>query len=250
MRARYDREFYNRQREISRSSSEAILDVVFAAFGVPDSMIDVGCGVGEWLTTARTLGVKSTVGIDGNWVRQENLIPDFVEFFEKDLTLPFNLGRTFDVAICVEVAEHLPESSADGLIKSLTSHADIIVFSAAVPGQGGVGHVNERWQSFWANKFQQRGLLALDIVRPLLWNNDGVGVAYRQNCIVYAKSPPPPNSTALFSSAKYSMTDVIHPVVLRRIIDRYEDRRARPRSVGHDLVTSLLGMSKPIIPLS
>jgi hypothetical protein len=100
-------------------------------------------------------------GFDGSWVSKELLeIPNDL-FTEYDLTTPIKFGEPYDLAISLEVAEHLPEQSADTFIDSLTGLWDFVLFSAAIPHQGGVNHVNEQWQSYWAATFAERGYLAI-----------------------------------------------------------------------------------------
>jgi hypothetical protein len=60
-----------------------------------------------------------------------------------------------------------------------------VLFSAAIPKQGGAGHVNERWPSYWAQLFAARGYRAIDLVRPLVWNDDRVAYFYAQNIVLY-----------------------------------------------------------------
>ncbi len=122
----------------------------------PTTVVDYGCGDGAWLSEFHRLGIR-TIGVD----RTDRIRHDIGAFVAHDLSKP---GINFDnavvgvrveepsIALCLEVAEHLPCSAADGLIDILTAHP-VVAFSAAIPGQGGWGHKNERWQSWWAAKF-------------------------------------------------------------------------------------------------
>jgi hypothetical protein len=105
-----------------------------------------------------------------------------------DLTDPPTLERTFDLAVCLEVAEHLPESAADGLVDLLSSAAPVVLFSAAIPGQEGEDHINEQWPTYWATKFADRGFESVDVLRPLLWEDQRVDWYYRQNMMLYVRS--------------------------------------------------------------
>src|SRR5690606_34222821 len=104
-----------------------------------------------------------------------------------DLTKKLELNKKYDMAISLEVAEHLPESAADTFVESLTSHASIILFSAAIPQQGGQYHVNEQWPNYWNEKFKKRGFQAFDILRSEFWNNEHVPWWYRQNMVFFVK---------------------------------------------------------------
>jgi hypothetical protein len=150
------------------------------------SVVDVGCGIGTWLAECSKRGIADFHGFDGPWVRPEQLVIPPATFTSVDLSRTVPTTRGFDLALSLEVAEHLPEASADTFVASLTSLAPIVVFSAAIPMQGGTGHVNEQWPRYWAAKFAARGYSPIDCVRPLVWKMPGVEWWYAQNTIVYA----------------------------------------------------------------
>lgn len=185
----YKPTFYRGHATGSSLSARLILPEVFEIVGLPSSVIDVGCGVATWGGVVRELGVSSYLGVDGDWVPVDQLQIPREQFMQADLSqldcLQFD--RQFDLAICLEVAEHLPESEADRLIKFLTAHADRILFGAATPRQGGTHHVNEQWQSYWADIFVNNGFDAFDIIRPRIAGNREIEYWYRQNTILYAK---------------------------------------------------------------
>ena len=104
------------------------------------------------------------------------------------MSRPITLGRRFDLALCLEVAEHLPPSGATTLVKELTELASVVVFSAAIPGQGGVGHLNERWPWYWKEKFAERGFGQYDPFRHRLWHRPDVAIWYKQNMFAYANA--------------------------------------------------------------
>src|ERR1700685_413165 len=114
------------------------------------SVVDVGCGAGNWIVAFQNAGVRDYFGVDGVHIPPETLRFPVARFLAHDLTTPLRLDRRFDLAISLEVAEHLPESAAAVFVKSLTDAADIVVFSAAIPLQSGPGHVNEQWPPYWA----------------------------------------------------------------------------------------------------
>jgi SAM-dependent methyltransferase len=155
------------------------------------SVLDVGCGVGLWLNEYRTQGIEDVFGLDGPWVPQENLAIPRDRFRTHDLTQRFQLGRRFDLVMCLEVAEHLPAESADTLLDSLAAHGDLILFSAAIPGQGGFQHVNEQLQDYWIERFRRRGFTAYDVIRPVVWNHPEVPYYYAQNALVFSRKPLP-----------------------------------------------------------
>ncbi|MGV8879812.1 MAG: class I SAM-dependent methyltransferase [Sphingobacteriaceae bacterium] len=167
-------------------AAEAVLPYLFNLIN-PKSILDVGCGTGTWLAVAKKLGALHIKGVDGITTGTEKRHINDAEFQQHDLTLPLNLLRSYDLVICLEVAEHLPESAANNLINILTDHADFILFSAAIPGQGGQFHINEQWPNYWQTKFGNKGFVPFDILRAEFWDNENVEWWYRQNMIIYAR---------------------------------------------------------------
>jgi SAM-dependent methyltransferase len=148
-------------------------------------VVDVGCGRGAWLSVFKERGVERVLGIDGSYVgRRQLLIPEDC-FLPADLTAMPTLAESFDLAVCLEVAEHLSWRSAEQLVAGLASLAPFVLFSAAVPGQSGVNHVNPQWPLYWVGLFSNRGLRCLDIVRPKIWRNKEVNFFYRQNIFLF-----------------------------------------------------------------
>lgn len=155
----------------------------------PNSILDLGCGIGTWLSVSKKLGIFDVLGVDGDYVDQ-NLLLKYLseeEFISHDLTQPLNLKRKFDLCLCLEVAEHLPELAADTLIESLIYHSDTILFSAAIPGQGGQNHLNEQWPDYWIEKFKKWDFLVYDPIRPIIWANNQIDPWYRQNIFLFTK---------------------------------------------------------------
>src|SRR5262249_658797 len=147
-----------------------VVPLILSIFDIR-SVIDIGCGVGGWLKVFQENGVRDCLGIDGDYVPQEMLKIAPACFRAGDLTRPGELERRFDLACSREVAEHLPASSASAFVDALVGAAPVILFSAAVPHQGGTDHVNERWQSYWRQMFEARGYVAVDCVRPRIVGN-------------------------------------------------------------------------------
>ena len=167
-------------------SARTILSIVLDALPPVHSAVDFGCGVGTWLSVLRENGAEDIRGLDGPWVDPDLLqIPrqDFqTAHFEKTVVTE----RRYDLAISLEVAEHIPAAHAGSFVDSLTGAADMILFSAAIPFQGGVGHVNEQWPDYWASMFADRGHVTLDVVRSKIWNDRKIPFWYRQNILLFA----------------------------------------------------------------
>jgi len=120
-------------------------------------IIDVGCGTGALLEALRDRGCE-VFGLEYSEAALKYCRSRRLSVAKFDLEREvFNDNRTFDVAVSMEVAEHLPERVADRYVDLLTRLSQVIVFTAAPPGQGGTDHVNEQPPSYWISKFQQRG---------------------------------------------------------------------------------------------
>lgn len=185
MKKQYTREFFTKRQELARRSARDILHIVFSHVR-PTSVIDLGCGTGTWLSQCERLGVRSYLGVDGDWVDRDLLEIKPDQFVVHNLeTEKYRPQRRYDCAICVEVAEHLSPEMGEGLIQSLIEASDIVLFSAAIKGQGGTGHINEQPQRYWASKFLEHNYICVDLVRPNVWENDSVNVIYKQNMLLY-----------------------------------------------------------------
>src|SRR5687767_7536691 len=179
----------------------------------PQSVLDVGCGTGTWLKVFHDEGVQDITGLDGDFINIELLSENIniQQFHAADLAEPFDLKRKFDLVISLEVAEHLPETAANQFIESLTRHADTIVFSAALPGQGGQNHLNEQWKKYWIDKFSAYHFTVYDILREKFWNNNKVDWWYKQNMLVFSKK----DLSSLLPSSS-SILEAVHPDLLHQ----------------------------------
>jgi SAM-dependent methyltransferase len=155
----------------------------------PARVVDVGCGRGGWLRVFLDHGVTEVLGVDGDWVDPAGLHIPRVRFQHRDLRQPLEIAGTFDLAVSLEVAEHLPAAQADGFVDGLTRLAPVVLFSAAIPHQGGVGHINEQWPEYWAERFSRHGFLPVDVLRRELWDDPEVAWWYSQNILLFSREP-------------------------------------------------------------
>jgi len=187
----YNLDFYQHVDRLAYSSAQVIVPTLLGAISV-DSVIDVGCGTGAWLAVFREQGVNNIVGIEGPWILN---YPEIIRIpFDKiiivnDLCDDWNVSTRFDLALCLEVAEHLPYGFSRNLIERLVSLAPVVLFSAAVPGQEGTYHVNEQWPEFWERLFGEHDYVLLDLLRPRIWQNPAVAWFYQQNVYLYVHRP-------------------------------------------------------------
>ncbi len=181
----YSEKFFDYIDGGARRSARLMLKQLKQWFTI-DSVVDFGCGRGAWLAEWLDLGTGNIQGLDGTYVDLNTLAIPENNFLGVDLTEPIELGRSFDLAQSLEVGEHLPTGASPILVESLTKHSDVVLFSAAVPGQGGEFHVNEQPLSFWQKLFDERGYSAYDCLRPLIRQNRDIEPWYRYNSVLYA----------------------------------------------------------------
>lgn len=206
--------FYQTYQDGSARSARVVVPILLDLVR-PKSVLDVGCGVGTWLSVFADHGLVDLVGLDGPHVDRSMLriAPD--RFCQMDLIEPVRLERRFDLVISVEVAEHLPATAADTFVESLRRHGSIVAFSAAVPLQGGTHHLNEQWQSYWVERFARAGYRCFDVLRPQLWNDPAVNFWYAQNLMLFvdaaALTADPDLSGRLAALPSMGNVAVVHP---------------------------------------
>jgi hypothetical protein len=182
----YSKSFFRAQTAQSTKSGEKVVPLILNLFQI-NSVIDYGCGTGSWLKSFQENGVKSIKGYDGHWVDPSNLQIPTDSFVKCDFTKDFKVTEKADLAVSLEVAEHLDQIHAENFISILTQTSDLILFSAAIPFQGGTHHVNEKWPEYWAAIFSKYGFVPADYIRPLIWNDHQVEFWFAQNILIYVK---------------------------------------------------------------
>jgi hypothetical protein len=205
----YNKEDYNWWIDPAVNSAKQIVPFILKCFPIK-SVLDFGCAQGGWLSVFQEHGVKKIMGLDGEWVDTQDLLIPATSFHSVNLTTyQHNPIDKYDLCICLEVAEHLDCCISDSLISNLTLASDIILFSAAVPEQGGQHHVNERPPSYWNEKFEVKGFTQLDFLRPRFWENEEVAWWYRQNMMVYSKTNL--NDQLHYFSDNFLGKHIVHP---------------------------------------
>jgi SAM-dependent methyltransferase len=210
---KYSAKFYNEQRDGSRRSAQEIVPLVLELLK-PKSVVDIGCGIGTWLAVFAESGITDYLGIDGDWVNKKSLLVPENKFITADLQQPIKLERKFDLAVSLEVAEHLPAEGAEIFVASLIGLAPVVLFSAAAPFQGGTNHLNEQWPEYWAELFRNHNYLAVDCLRQKIWNNEKVDPWYAQNILIFAPMEIISANKELgkyFLATKQDELSLIHP---------------------------------------
>jgi SAM-dependent methyltransferase len=214
----YSSSFYYGHVEGSTKSADIILPLVLSIMH-PQSILDVGCGTGTWLATASGYGIGDVTGVDGDWTKSIELKIPSDRFVAVDLSQSFDLGRRFDLVMSLEVAEHLPETASRTFVESLSRHGDVILFSAAVPDQGGTTHVNEQWPSYWMERFADLGYCSFDCIRTQIWDEKQVDPWYAQNIFLFANQSGVARWPGLRSAAELHQArpiQIVHPGLLSR----------------------------------
>lgn len=186
---RYDTRFFQGNRDDRKLASvKTVLNEAMIFLPEIHSAVDFGCGVGTWLAGLQNFGVSEIKGFDGNWVNRDLLVIPQDCFEEVDFDKEVKLNKKYDLAVSIEVAEHLLEKSAKSFIKTLTNASDIILFSAAIPGQGGDNHVNEQWPEYWNKLFNENGFIAVDCLRKRLWDKEDILEFHSQNIMFFVRN--------------------------------------------------------------
>ncbi|WP_071782701.1 MULTISPECIES: methyltransferase domain-containing protein [Planktothrix] len=182
----YTESFYQAIQDYSWKSAQEIVPLVMGLLQ-PKSVIDIGCGTGSFLSVFQQHGVEDIFGLDGDWVERQLLKIPEDKFTAANLSQPWPVEREFDLAMSVEVAEHLTPEYADHFVDSMVKLSRVCLFSAAIPIQGGLDHFNEQWPEYWIRKFQDRGYVVIDCVRKKVWDNLNVAWWYNQNILLFVQ---------------------------------------------------------------
>ena len=214
----YNRVFYEK-RVGTEDRVKVIVECVANHYhGNITSAIDLGCGLGILVNSFREYyqdkcNDKFIVrGVDGDYVQKDLLIIGKNEFCSWNLEESYSDNQRYDIAISTECAEHLEPSRADSFVDDLTRLSDMILFSAAIPYQGGVNHVNEQPLSYWVKKFEKRGYELRDVIRPDIWDDKRIQYFYRQNMVMFVKRGSM-SYELLDKRADNTLLDVIHPEI-------------------------------------
>jgi hypothetical protein len=222
----YDDKAVTLDTEESLESAQVVVPIIMNLLH-PQKVIDFGCGHGAWLKVFQDHDVRTILGLDGSYVVPSHLLIDRSSFRAVDLTQRWQLNGDWDLALCLEVAEHLPREASWRLVRALTKAAPLVLFSAAVPGQQGTGHVNEQWPDYWKSLFARRGFRRLDPFRPRIWQDGRVAWWYRQNMFLFASDETIAKSDFLRTEEERirgPQLELLHASVLSNHVDGFVNR--------------------------
>lgn len=236
----YDKSFFDDLTTGSGESASICSSVVYNLLN-SQSVADIGCGRGEWLANFKQLGATKVLGIDGTDLPSSDLLIDPSEYKIADLSTNISIDQSFDLAISLEVAEHLPKSSAEQFISMLTSIAPAILFSAAIPGQGGVHHINEQWPAYWATLFDKHNYGFCDVLRLGFWDDHRVKPWYAQNMLIFLDRSQAlrwPELESQLSIPGMAPRAMVHPEIFElRVTEAAKYRRRLDRLKPWKLIT-------------
>ena len=233
----YTESFYEKSNTGRFIAAEIILPIVIKAMPSIRSAVDVGCGPGVWLSVLKEKGVDEIHGVDGDWAKDRLVIPaeNFRAVNMENGVVEWK--ECYDLAMSLEVAEHLPKKAAKNFVSSLTSASDFILFSAAIPLQGGKNHINEQWQDYWVELFREHDYRVLDFIRPQIWNNEKIPIWYRQNILFFVYEE---KRNKLKVDDSNSPISIVHPQSWLRV-EKLKKKIVKHRKISR--ITLIIGLA-------
>ncbi len=224
----FDSSYFGWQGDQAARSARVVVPMLCELLS-PGSVVDVGCGSAAWLEVFVAHGVEDVIGIDGPYVAPESLRIPPERFLGRDLSEPFALERTFDLAISLEAAHYVPAERAAAFVSSCAALSEAILFSSAIPHQKGGPGLNRQWPGYWCELFAEHGLVAIDWLRPLVWEDEGVDWWYAQNSILYLSAE---RLASLFPGRQAGALPLVHPGLLAELADPTPDGPVPPPDSG------------------
>ena len=232
----YDDSFYENNVNNTMTSPEKVFTILSRFFDI-NSVCDIGGGVGVWIGNfLKMKGITEdqdakVLCIDGGHIKEDKLLVPKKYFRKANLEDRIDLGgERYDLVMTLEVAEHLSPSRADSFVEDLVNISDVVLFSAALEGQGGTHHVNEQYMPYWIEKFAKHGYEPFDLIRPEIQFCMDVPWCYRQNMIVLVNRE---------SEYYRLLKDVYHaypPLQRMVVIECFEGRLKLMKRLRHSLL--------------
>jgi len=185
-----------------------------------NSVVVFGCGLGYWLEAAISDGVADVRGYDIPEIPVEDRKFPNEQFVAADLSKILPVDRKFDLVVSAEVAEHIPPSGVQNFIQNLCNFGDMVLFTAAPPYQGGMGHCNENWVEYWVCLFRECGFEPYDFLRADIWNDPSIAYYYRQSVMVFAPSTKRQDMLDRGFVVEPNPRTLIHPDLYLKAINR------------------------------
>lgn len=212
--------YYIGRHDITAYAARRIMSLVLDNVPRINSVVDFGCGVGTWLQVCRDmLGTVDILGLDGSWLPQDALLIPRERFRVANLADFVELDEHYDLAIGLEVVEHIPAEYESNYINSLVCASNIVLFSAAAPRQPGFNHVNCQWPTHWVELFVDLGYVPYDFIRPAIWGDIRIPWWYRQNVLLFVHADLVPRiKQEPVLGDRLAALNVVHPVALNSFL--------------------------------
>lgn len=236
----YPAQFFSSAADGSRKGAAVLLGLVCEWIS-PRKAVDVGCGTGIWLRFLLDRGIE-VVGVDGAYVNAADLEIPRHAFMAHDLELPLPPIGQADLAISMETAEHLTPARAATFVQDLCRLAPVVLFSGAIPDQGGTAHINEQWPEYWVQKFEACGFQCIDCVRPSVWHDANVPYWYVQNAFLAVRAD------ALAADAKLQELAARYPKPVSLVHPRHFLEKVSLLRTTQDLRNWSLGSILKVLP--
>lgn len=233
----YNKDWFEWQHEGAFLSAEVMLSYLFTKLIEPSSVIDIGCGTGVWLRVSELLGTTRILGLDGCTPEMTFLSEGSYIQADFENNLP-DIDEKFDLAICLEVAEHLSHDCAGTLVTKLCSYSDCILFSAAFPGQGGDGHINEQPLEYWVDLFSKHGYEIADVIRPALWGMPCIEGWYIHNTFIFYRKD---NTKLLELFTNHLATPLVPQTEGAEKMQHWEARKTIIHKLSHEVYQRFFG---------
>jgi len=249
----YDEKYHAARLEGGASSAAVVVPLLLELFPWVTSVVDVGCSTAAWLHEFQLHGISRLLGMDGANIPPRMLQIDVSQFRQIDLCQPLPPPGRFDLALSLEVGDCLPREAAQQFVAGLVGMSDVVVFSAAVPGQSKQQTLHERWPSYWRGLFADCRFACFDILREKLWYDQRVDWWYSQNMLVFVSEFREDLLNGLPSTGRAAMLDIVHPrafecfrteasVGAAAPLLLYPFRVIEPGYEGHDILQIDTGM--------
>ena len=206
----------------STEAAELIVPLVLDVVDLPRSVVDLGGGVGTWSRAFKRHGVNKVTCIDSGSIDRSELLVSENEFMGADLSASIPAPIDSDLAVSLEFAEHVPAQRSSQIVEFLTSSASIVLFSAAIPGQFGPGHINEQPAGYWRKLFREYGYRHHDVIRPRIICRREVPFWYRQNLSIYANEES--SKTIEARSIRYGEIPDDFELIHEQVLDTYRSK--------------------------
>lgn len=184
----YAHDLYRDHDAATRHSAQTVLALTLDMLPPVHSVVEFGCGVGTWLAAAKSLGVEHVLGYEGDGPDDGHLLVEADEFRRIDFATatPLSSAR-HDLALSLDVAQHLPHAAVAPFIAALCGATDFVIFSAAAPGRGDTGPINKTWPAYWTDLFAEHDFAALDPFHEQNGYDGGIKSTYCKNTLLLVK---------------------------------------------------------------